>query len=215
VGSWYIIYATLSGLEAGKLVVLDQSSLQSLCLHPAIAPLWYLFLLRTGSWLVLGWVLCTFHLWWQWGITSEKSCPWLQVTYTILDSVLFVWYPGICVCGSGAGTFVLAPFTAFLIRHFGWRGCNRVMALFCLACALFGLVMVPNKKKISKEILNNNEPQPQTRKEKSGLSLLCSIPFLLMTLGNIPFAMSVYITYTYLPSVSKSYLTHTTTPLSF
>ena len=120
-----------------------------------------------------------------------------------------VWYPGICVCGSGAGTFVLAPATALLIQHLGWRGCTRVMALLCLACTLFGLVMVPNKKKISEENSNNNnEPHPLTRKAKSGLNLLSSIPFFLMTLGNIPFAMSVYISYTYLPSVSKLYLTH-------
>ena len=54
---------------------------------------------------------------------------------------------GICVCGSGAGTFLVAPLTSFLLEQYGWRGCNRFMALLCLACTVFGLVMVPNKKK--------------------------------------------------------------------
>lgn len=29
---------------------------------------------------------------------------------------------GIAVCGSGVGTFILAPFTAFLLEEYGWRG---------------------------------------------------------------------------------------------
>ena len=34
-----------------------------------------------------------------------------------------------------------------LLDQVGWRGCNRVLALLCLCCAFFGLVMRPNKKK--------------------------------------------------------------------
>ena len=29
---------------------------------------------------------------------------------------------GIAVCGSGIGTFVLAPFTTWLLGYYGWRG---------------------------------------------------------------------------------------------
>ena len=75
------------------------------------------------------------------------------------------------------------------------------MALLCLACSLFGLVMVPNKKKVAKNTSENGEIQSLGRKENSGRSLLSNIPFLLMTIGNIPFAMAIYISYTYLPSV--------------
>ena len=50
---------------------------------------------------------------------------------------------GICVCGSGVGTFLFAPIASSLIQRFGWRGSNRVMALFCLLCSLFGLIMAP------------------------------------------------------------------------
>ena len=53
---------------------------------------------------------------------------------------------GISVCGSGAGTFLFAPVASGLIARFGWRGCNRVMAAFCLLCSLLGLVMAPNTR---------------------------------------------------------------------
>ena len=74
------------------------------------------------------------------------------------------------------------------------------MAMLCLTCSVFGLVMVPNKKRIT-ETEEKKDQNIEVKKEKSGLRLLCDIPFLLMTIGNIPFAMAIYISYTYLPSV--------------
>ena len=44
-------------------------------------------------------------------------------------------WAGISVCGSGAGTFLLAPLSSWLVAGWGWRGCNRLMAAACLACA--------------------------------------------------------------------------------
>ena len=35
---------------------------------------------------------------------------------------------GIAVCGSGFGTFVFAPFSAFLLREYGWKGGNMLLA---------------------------------------------------------------------------------------
>ena len=108
--------------------------------------------------------------------------------------------PGICVCGSGAGTFLVAPLTSMLLRQFGWRGCNRLMALLCLACSVFGLVMIPNKGKREKQKDDVKETEESSLKQrKTGLF---NVSFILMTAGNIPFAMAIYISYTYLPSVS-------------
>ena len=39
-----------------------------------------------------------------------------------------VFLLGICVCGSGVGTFLFAPIASGLVDRFGWRGCNRVTA---------------------------------------------------------------------------------------
>ncbi len=35
---------------------------------------------------------------------------------------------GISVCGSGIGTFILAPFSNTLLDHYGWRGALVIMA---------------------------------------------------------------------------------------
>lgn len=51
---------------------------------------------------------------------------------------------GIAVCGSGFGTFVIAPFATFLINQFAdWRGANLVLAGLILNCAIFGALMRP------------------------------------------------------------------------
>ena len=105
------------------------------------------------------------------------------------------------MCGSGAGTFLIAPLMSSLLDQVGWRGCNRVLALLCLCCALFGLDMSPNKKKRQQVAENNNNTESE--EEQSGLKLLRDIRFLLMTLANIPNAMAIYIGYTYLPAVCK------------
>ena len=35
---------------------------------------------------------------------------------------------GIAVCGSGIGTFLMAPFCTMLIENFGWRGALLIQA---------------------------------------------------------------------------------------
>ena len=119
-----------------------------------------------------------------------------------LLTVLFC--AGICVCGSGVGTFMMAPFMSFLLVHYGWRGCNRIVACLCLACTFFGLMMVPVKKN-QQLVEHNNNNDVEQEKKKSCLQLLSEIPFLLMVLANIPNAMAIYISYTYLPYVSRTY----------
>ena len=93
--------------------------------------------------------------------------------------------------GSGVGTFLFAPIVAKLVEQYGWRGSNRVMAVFCLLCSLFGLVMVPVKAK-----------SKQTEKTKLiDFKIFKNAPFVLVSIANIPTLMAVYTTYAYLPSV--------------
>ncbi|XP_039289346.1 monocarboxylate transporter 2 isoform X2 [Nilaparvata lugens] len=52
---------------------------------------------------------------------------------------------GIAMCGSGIGTFVLAPFTTYLLQEIGWRGTMLIQAGLILNCAIFGLLFRPLK----------------------------------------------------------------------
>jgi MFS family permease len=52
---------------------------------------------------------------------------------------------GLCVTGSGVGTFLFAPLASALVQWGGWRGCNRVMALICTLGLLCGLALKPRK----------------------------------------------------------------------
>jgi len=107
---------------------------------------------------------------------------------------------GICVCGSGVGTFLLAPLTSSLCVSYGWRGSNRVMAALCLACSLCGLVMVPRKKRRQGE--PRREEEQRSPSPASHCGLFTNTSFLLIMLGNIPFVMAIYTSYTYLPALA-------------
>ena len=39
---------------------------------------------------------------------------------------------GVAVCGTGLGTFLVAPLTAVLIEHCGWKNCNRLLGRCCV-----------------------------------------------------------------------------------
>ena len=80
---------------------------------------------------------------------------------------------GICVCGSGAGTFLFAPIASGLISSYGWRGCNRVMAAFCLLCSLLGLIMAPNNRRRQ---VRDMEDKPR---KLIDLTILRDVPFTL------------------------------------
>ena len=104
---------------------------------------------------------------------------------------------GICVCGSGAGTFLFAPIASGLISSYGWRGSNRVMAVFCLLCSLLGLIMAPNTRRRRVRDLENKP------RKLIDLTILRDVPFLLYIISNIPTVMAVYCLYYYLPPVSR------------
>ena len=103
---------------------------------------------------------------------------------------------GICVCGSGAGTFLFAPIASGLISSYGWRGSNRVMAAFCLLCSLLGLIMAPNTRR---RHVRDLEDKPR---KLIDLTILRDVPFLLYIISNIPTVMAVYCLYYYLPPVN-------------
>ncbi|KFM70019.1 Monocarboxylate transporter 9, partial [Stegodyphus mimosarum] len=50
---------------------------------------------------------------------------------------------GLAVCGSGVGTFLMAPFVQFLLSHYDWRGTMLILAGVVLNCAIFGSLFRP------------------------------------------------------------------------
>ncbi|XP_054718074.1 monocarboxylate transporter 12-B-like [Uloborus diversus] len=54
---------------------------------------------------------------------------------------------GIAVCGSGIGTFLLAPVIQWMVGDLGWQGAMLVTAGFVLNCCVFGALFRPLQKK--------------------------------------------------------------------
>ncbi|XP_054711482.1 monocarboxylate transporter 12-like [Uloborus diversus] len=50
---------------------------------------------------------------------------------------------GVAVCGSGIGTFALAPLTEYLVEAYGWKGAMLLIAGLVLNCAVFGALFRP------------------------------------------------------------------------
>lgn len=50
---------------------------------------------------------------------------------------------GISLCGSGVGTFLMAPFSKWLIELYGWKGALLVQAGMILFCAIFACAFRP------------------------------------------------------------------------
>jgi len=121
---------------------------------------------------------------------------------------------GIAVCGSGAGTFVLAPLASFLLLHLEWQGAIRVFAGLCLSCCLCGLTMKPLPKRpetleIDLDAEGNEEKPAQTNCLKTVITTACSpklmtnVPFLLLTFSNLFATQGLYIPYMFIPSLAK------------
>ena len=50
---------------------------------------------------------------------------------------------GVAVCGSGIGTFLFAPVTNYLLKHFGWRGAMWITSSLVLHGTIFGAFYRP------------------------------------------------------------------------
>lgn len=50
---------------------------------------------------------------------------------------------GIAVCGSGVGTFLIAPLSQLLVDHYGWKGCLLIESGLILNCVLCGALFRP------------------------------------------------------------------------
>lgn len=94
------------------------------------------------------WIQYDLHSWW----VSIMLSIWIHLIGRFVAAVITVGYyferwralaTGIAMCGSGAGTFVMAPFCEFLIKEFGWQGALQWLALIILLCVICGAMFRP------------------------------------------------------------------------
>jgi len=123
---------------------------------------------------------------------------------------------GICLCGSGVGTFALAPVSNFILHRHGWRWVMRTFSALCLLCSLCGAMMAPGltgapgmvEVEVSKEEEEEEELGPPP---SPALALLLGkelarsnrlVTFLLFALADFLAFVAIYIPYTYLPPLA-------------
>jgi len=118
---------------------------------------------------------------------------------------------GICVCGSGMGTFILAPVEQFLLREVGWRWTFFCMGGLCWGCVLCAASMTPVRQQTSPEQESTSSISPScwmkcismfiSRRLLSSSNLST---FLLIALADCVASTSLYIPFTFLPDEASS-----------
>ncbi|GFG36188.1 hypothetical protein Cfor_06406 [Coptotermes formosanus] len=85
---------------------------------------------------------------------------------------------GIAVCGSGIGTFLMAPLCTVLIKSYGWRGALLIQAGLILNCAVFGTLfrpLEPTKVPVESPDIENVDGDDQKKSSADQLPLLFRI----------------------------------------
>ena len=119
---------------------------------------------------------------------------------------------GLCLCGSGFGTFSLAPVSQVILELYGWRWVVRTLAGLALVGALCAAAMTPSQD----TGLEQSGPAVVRRERKgsskamlsvllgSDLAHSSSLPtYLLFALSDFLSFVAIYIPYTHLPPLAK------------
>jgi len=120
---------------------------------------------------------------------------------------------GLCLCGSGFGTFCLAPVSQHILQLYGWRWVMRTLSGLALLGVLCGATMVPCN---SAPATRGETPATGSRQARKGsnkvlslalgpdLATSSSLPaYLLFTLSDFLAFVAIYIPYTHLPPLAK------------
>eukprot|EP00092_Neocalanus_flemingeri_P022081 GFUD01023950.1.p1 GENE.GFUD01023950.1~~GFUD01023950.1.p1 ORF type:complete len:442 (-),score=61.43 GFUD01023950.1:20-1345(-) len=114
---------------------------------------------------------------------------------------------GICLCGSGFGTFGLAPIAQHILDNYGWRWVLRTFSAFSLVGVLCGAVMVPVD--LPEEDFSKRSP-PKKRSRLLSYVLGDDLSksrrlgtYYLFTLADFLAFTAIYIPYTHLPPLAK------------
>lgn len=115
---------------------------------------------------------------------------------------------GICLCGSGFGTFGLAPISQHILDNYGWRWVLRALSLFALVGVLCGSVMVPVD--IPEDDGHDGRCPPKKRSRLVSMVLGDDLAksrrlsvYYIFTFADFLAFTAIYIPYTHLPPLAK------------
>eukprot|EP00092_Neocalanus_flemingeri_P107362 GFUD01137806.1.p1 GENE.GFUD01137806.1~~GFUD01137806.1.p1 ORF type:complete len:506 (+),score=97.69 GFUD01137806.1:88-1605(+) len=121
---------------------------------------------------------------------------------------------GIAICGSGIGTFIMAPLTDVLLNMYDWKICLVILGGICFTNCFFGLMFQPLPKSqdedsigcekmgdTNSETLLKGGAEPETAKETFGemFHLLRDWAFMLFAVSNFLTSLGYPIPYTFVP----------------
>lgn len=80
---------------------------------------------------------------------------------------------GIAVCGSGMGTFLIAPLTQVLVDEYTWRGAFLITGGLMLNCVVFGILFRPLeegplKEEVELKIVGTTETKGENKEQANG-----------------------------------------------
>ena len=123
----------------------------------------------------------------------------------------------ICLCGSGVGTFALAPISACLLENYGWRWVFRTFSAICFCCMFCGASMVPvwedhQDSETIEQKLGSVKNETREKSKNKALSIILGEElalsrslgvFSLIVLADFLAFTAIYIPYTHLPPLAK------------
>ena len=128
---------------------------------------------------------------------------------------------GICLCGSGIGTFTLAPISAYILENYGWRWVFRAFSAISFFCMFGSASMSPvideseenskDEQKVSKEEHERKGLRKRTLSVILGEELTNSRGlglFSMIVLVDFLTFTAIYIPYTHLPPLAKETFSH-------
>jgi len=121
---------------------------------------------------------------------------------------------GVAICGSGIGTFIMAPLTDVLLNTYDWKWCLVILGAICFANCFFGLMFKPLPKfqdedsigcermgDTNSETLLRGGQEEETHKEtfREMIRLLRDWAFMLFAVSNFLTSLGYPIPYTFVP----------------
>ena len=123
---------------------------------------------------------------------------------------------GICLCGSGFGTFTLAPVSQHILELYGWRWVVRTLSSLALLAALCGATMSSTASVSRGETRSPGSGASSKETSSRAVSLVLGpdlaassslTTYLLFALSDFLAFVAIYIPYTHLPPLAKVLVT--------